>query len=263
MAVERVRFLDSGTLVIDRSHIMWNIDTGNPVRFPVYSVLIEHTDGLFLFDSGYRPGDGGGVPALRAARADRGADDPGPARALRLRARRRDRGDQLPPSLRPRRRPAPPARRGDLGRQGGAPPRLVPEPFERLGYADKVFHRPDSVYRWLEGEEFDFADGIRLLRTPGHTVGHYSLLLEREGQAPMLFPADVTYTRETWEKELISGFHNDPTANYVSLRKVKHLARRLDAERLLHPRHGGVGSPTSTRPTITRPGGPKSRRQQR
>ena len=88
MAVERVWFLDSGSLVIDRSHIMWNIDTGNPARFPVYSVLIEHTDGLFLFDSGFDKGTVKRVPRLRAARADRGADDPGPARALRLRARR-------------------------------------------------------------------------------------------------------------------------------------------------------------------------------
>ena len=49
----RVRLLDSGTLVIDQSHITWNIGCGTPVRFPVYSVLIEHADGLFMFDSGY------------------------------------------------------------------------------------------------------------------------------------------------------------------------------------------------------------------
>jgi N-acyl homoserine lactone hydrolase len=42
----------------------------------------------------------------------------------------------------------------------------------------------------------------------------------------MLFVADVSYTGETWEKEMISGFHNDPTANFASLRKLKHLARR-------------------------------------
>jgi 4-pyridoxolactonase len=107
---------------------------------------------------------------------------------------------------------------------------LVPEPFERLGYADKVFHRPDSDYRWLEGDEVDFADGIRLLHTPGHTIGHYSLLLERDEGAPMLFPADVTYTEETWDKDLISGFHHDPTANHASLRKLKHLARRREAD---------------------------------
>ena len=94
----------------------------------------------------------------------------------------------------------------------------------------RSFHRPDSVYRWLEGEEVDFADGIRLLHTPGHTVGHYSMVIDKEGRRPMLFCADVTYTQETWEKELISGFHNDPTANYVSLRKLKRLAERLDAE---------------------------------
>ena len=49
----RVRLLDSGSLVIDQSHITWNVGCGTPVRFPVYSVLIEHPDGLFMFDSGY------------------------------------------------------------------------------------------------------------------------------------------------------------------------------------------------------------------
>jgi 4-pyridoxolactonase len=49
----RVRLLDSGTLVIDQSHITWNIGCGTPVRFPVYSVLIEHPDGIFMFDTGY------------------------------------------------------------------------------------------------------------------------------------------------------------------------------------------------------------------
>ena len=49
----KVYLLDSGTLVIDQSHITWNLGAGNPVRFPVYSVLIEHDDGLFLFDTGY------------------------------------------------------------------------------------------------------------------------------------------------------------------------------------------------------------------
>jgi 4-pyridoxolactonase len=49
----RVRLLDSGSLVIDQSHITWNVGCGTPVRFPVYSVLIEHPDGLFMFDTGY------------------------------------------------------------------------------------------------------------------------------------------------------------------------------------------------------------------
>jgi 4-pyridoxolactonase len=49
----RVYLLDGGTLVIDGYHLYWNACPGGPVRFPCYSVLIEHPDGLFLFDTGY------------------------------------------------------------------------------------------------------------------------------------------------------------------------------------------------------------------
>ncbi len=50
----KIWFLDSGSLVIDQAHITWNQGCGNPVRFPVYSVLIEHDEGLFLFDTRLR-----------------------------------------------------------------------------------------------------------------------------------------------------------------------------------------------------------------
>src|SRR5579863_8669349 len=50
---KKVWILDGGSLVIDRSQVLWHIDVGTPVRFPCYSVLIEHPDGLFLYDTGY------------------------------------------------------------------------------------------------------------------------------------------------------------------------------------------------------------------
>src|ERR1700693_4371993 len=50
---KKVHILDGGSLVIDRSQVLWHIDVGTPVRFPVYSVLIEHPDGLFMYDTGY------------------------------------------------------------------------------------------------------------------------------------------------------------------------------------------------------------------
>ena len=230
MAVERIWLLDSGSLVIDRAHIMWNIEPGNPVRFPVYSVLVEHSDGLFLYDSGF---DKGTVEEFLPFELPEQTDEQTlPAQLEKCGFATSDVSAVINSHL----------HFDHVGGQRHLPDAvtwvgkeelrhaLVPEPFERLGYADKVFHRPDSAYRWLEGETIDFADGITLLFTPGHTVGHYSMLIEREGQRPILFCADVTYTRETWEKELISGFHNDPTANYVSVRKLKQLASRTDAE---------------------------------
>jgi 4-pyridoxolactonase len=230
MGVNRIRLLDSGSLVIDRTHVAWNIDPGNPVRFPVYSVLIEHTDGLFLFDSGF---DKGTVEEFLPFELPEQTEEQTLAAQLDACGfATSDVSAVINSHL----------HFDHCGGQRHLPEAvtwvskdelrhcLVPEQFERLGYSDKVFHRPDSAYRWLEGEEIDFADGIRLLYTPGHTVGHYSLVIEGEGDRPMLFCADVTYTQESWEKELISGFHNDPTANFVSLRKLKHLAQRLDAE---------------------------------
>src|SRR5436305_6540467 len=47
----RVWLLDSGSIVIEHTQLMWNVP-GEQVRIPVYSVLVEHDDGLFLFDSG-------------------------------------------------------------------------------------------------------------------------------------------------------------------------------------------------------------------
>jgi 4-pyridoxolactonase len=43
---KKVWILDGGSLVIDRSQVLWHIDVGTPVRFPVYSVLI-------MYDTGY------------------------------------------------------------------------------------------------------------------------------------------------------------------------------------------------------------------
>ena len=45
--------LDNGSIVIDHAQLMWNIGGGTPVRIPSYGVLIEHSDGLFLFDTGF------------------------------------------------------------------------------------------------------------------------------------------------------------------------------------------------------------------
>ena len=55
MAETKVFLLDGGTLVIDGFHVFWNRGPSGEVRFPVYSVLIEHSDGRYIFDTGYEP----------------------------------------------------------------------------------------------------------------------------------------------------------------------------------------------------------------
>ena len=49
----KVYLLDGGSLVIDGFHMFWNRGPSGEVRFPCYSVLIEHADGRYMFDTGY------------------------------------------------------------------------------------------------------------------------------------------------------------------------------------------------------------------
>ena len=53
MADTKVYILDGGTLVIDGYQAFWNRGPGGELRFPCFSVLIEHQDGRYIFDTGY------------------------------------------------------------------------------------------------------------------------------------------------------------------------------------------------------------------
>jgi len=104
-----------------------------------------------------------------------------------------------------------------------------PEPFERLGYADKNWDLPDAKFNLVQGD-LTVADGVHLFYTPGHTIGHYSLLVEMDGRGPMMFMADVSYTPAAYALDQQAGFHNDPVAGVRSIRRVKQLVKEWDAE---------------------------------
>ena len=53
MSDTKVYLLDGGTLVIDGYHAFWNRGPGGELRFPCYSVVFEHKDGRYMFDTGY------------------------------------------------------------------------------------------------------------------------------------------------------------------------------------------------------------------
>ncbi len=230
MAKMKVWLLDSGSLVIDRAHVIWNIDPGNPVRFPVYSVLVEHPDGLFLFDSGY---DLDLVNEKLPFELPEQTEKQTIPAQLELCGFKPEQVDAVINSH---------LHFDHVGGQKHLPNAVtwvdvdelrhakVPESFEALGYADQGFDHPGVTYKYLEGEEMRFAEGIQLIHTPGHTVGHYSMLLTPEGRKPMFFIADVTYTAETWEMERISGFHNNPTDGVASVRKIKRIAAESGAD---------------------------------
>jgi 4-pyridoxolactonase len=224
-----VRLLDSGTLVIDQSHITWNIGCGTPVRFPVYSALIEHPDGLMMFDSGY---DLDLVnQMLPFELPEQTPEQTVPAQLEKCGVAPGDIGVLLNSHLHfdhcggnKHLTSATTYLHRDELRQA-----RTPEPFERLGYADKGFDHPGAKFELLEGD-LQFADGIHLFHTPGHTVGHYSLLVERQDGHPLLFMADVSYTTAAFANDQQAGFHNNPVDGVRSIRRIKRLAKEWGAE---------------------------------
>jgi len=229
MSAKRVRLLDSGTLVIDQSHITWNIGCGTPVRFPVYSVLIEHADGVFMFDTGYDLDLVNAVLPFELpeqtpeqtvpAQLAKCGFAPGDVDAIINSHLHFDHcgGNKYLTS-------ATTYLHHDELREA-----RTPEPFERLGYADRGYDHPDAKFSLLAGD-IEFAKGIHLFHTPGHTVGHYSLLVELEGSRPLLFMADVSYTPAAFANEQQAGFHNNPVDGVRSIRRVKQLAKEWDAQ---------------------------------
>ncbi len=225
----QVRLLDSGTLVIDQSHITWNIGCGTPVRFPVYSVLIEHPDGLFMFDTGYDLDLVGAV--LPFEQPEQTDEQTVPGQLAKCGFECKDVDGVINSHL-------------HFDHCGGNKHLVnattflhadelrearTPEPFERLGYADRGYDFEGAKFELLEGD-VEFADGIHLFHTPGHTVGHYSMLVELQSGERLMFMADVSYTAAAYAADQQAGFHNDPVAGVRSIRRVKRLAGEWGAE---------------------------------
>jgi 4-pyridoxolactonase len=228
----KVWLLDNGSIVIDHAQLMWNIGGGTPVRIPSYGVLIEHDDGVFLFDTGF--------------------DFEHTNRVLPFELPEQTEEQTIPSQLE-----ACGFAVGDVGTlvnshlhfdhvggnkhfAGTSIRNLVHareiaqarnhEPFEFFGYSDKTWDYESADLVPITGD-VEVARGLRLFETPGHTVGHYSLLVTPDsGGTPMLFAFDVVYTQEAYDKGVQPGFHNHPVAGVRSIRRLKQLQEEHAAD---------------------------------
>lgn len=225
----KVYFLDTGSIVIDHSQLLWNVP-GDPVRIPSYGVLVEHPDGLFVFDTGFDlehtervlPFE---LPEQTAEQTIPGqlglcGYEPGDVRTLvnsHLHFDHVGGNRHLTEAT------------VVLHEKELAQARDF-EPFERFGYSDTTWDREGARFETVTGD-VELAAGIWLYETPGHSVGHYAVLLAPEADGkPMLFPFDVVNTATGLEREIQSSFHIDPVTGLRSLRRVKQLAEERGAD---------------------------------
>jgi len=216
--------LDNGSIVIEHTQLMWNVP-GPQVRIPSYSVLIEHDDGLFLFDTGFDLEHTSRV--LPFELPEQTPEQTIPAQLELCGFRPSDVGTLVNSHL-------------HFDHVGGnkhlTASKVVVherelaqardhESFEFFGYSDKTWDYEGARIEPVSGD-LELAPGLWLFETPGHTVGHYSLLVGEK----LLFAFDVMYTPAALDKEIQAGFHNDPVAGVRSIRRVKAVAAEHAAE---------------------------------
>jgi glyoxylase-like metal-dependent hydrolase (beta-lactamase superfamily II) len=92
---------------------------------------------------------------------------------------------------------------------------------------------------WIKGESkvepqtLDkdvFGDGtVMLLRTPGHTPGHSSLLVKLPQMGPVILSGDAVHFRENYVSDGVPSFNYDRAQTVASIERIKKIASNLKA----------------------------------
>jgi 4-pyridoxolactonase len=243
----KVFLLDGGSLVLDGFHVFWNRGPAGEIRFPVYSILIDHPQGRFLFDSGYDYDHVQAVLPFEKPIQSEAQTIPGALGLLGLTPADigvvinshfhfdHVGGNKFFPHAK------------KFCHQAELNQAAHPEPFEVLGYSDLSFSAmaaeargksaqllagttlENTIFEGLEGD-VEIAPGLHLFHTPGHAIGHYSLLVEFATRRPILFTIDAAYSRKSLDSLCQSSFHIDPVAGVNSMLRLRKLAEEHDAE---------------------------------
>ena len=75
-----------------------------------------------------------------------------------------------------------------------------------------------------------FGDGtVVVLRTPGHTPGHSSLLVRLRSGHNFLLTGDAAHFRENYESDGVPAFNYDRAETVASMERIKKIAANLNA----------------------------------
>ncbi|WP_254765975.1 N-acyl homoserine lactonase family protein [Salinilacihabitans rarus] len=112
-----------------------------------------------------------------------------------------------------------------------------PDGVQRLFYLDGDFaplRAPGREVTAVTGEHDVFGDGsVVSFPTPGHTPGHRSLAVDL-GSTSVLLAGDVANSRAGYEEGLVASFAWSLEDSLESIRRVKDRARAADAEVIVH-----------------------------
>ena len=75
-----------------------------------------------------------------------------------------------------------------------------------------------------------FGDGrVVVLRTPGHTPGHSSLLVRLKDKGPVILSGDAAHFHENYDSNGVPSFNYERADTIASLDRIKKIAANLKA----------------------------------
>lgn len=73
-----------------------------------------------------------------------------------------------------------------------------------------------------------FGDGtVMILRTPGHTPGHQSLLVRLKEKGAVILTGDAVHFHENYESNNVPSFNYDRAETLASLERIRQIQKNL------------------------------------
>lgn len=240
MSIDKMYILPGGFLDMDRSILLTGTDMGKIIKAPVYSVLIMHDDGPILIDVGLNPH---GLTNPEEAWGPR-------AKLIKPQLTKaddiRNRLKQLDLDI------------SDIkmvilthlhwDHTGGLRffkncPIIVQKAEIRFAFNPDSFVASQYMrnhfdfnlsFQEIEGDKL-IAPGVSVIRTPGHTPGHQSILVRLNSGRSYILPGDAICLEENLALKIPSSNVWSAEQAINSIHKLEHLAHILDAE--IFPSH--------------------------
>src|SRR6201992_2883780 len=107
----------------------------------------------------------------------------------------------------------------------------APKPAEGVNFKPfESWIKGDSKVEPQALDKDVFGDGtVIVLRTPGHTPGHSSLLVKLSQMGPVLITGDAAHFHENWDSDGVPAFNYDRAQTVASLERLKKIAATLNA----------------------------------
>jgi len=235
MSVDKIFILPGGFLDIDRSIFLTAVDMGTVIQAPVYSVLLLGSSGPILIDLGFNPDGVKNPEQAWGARAK--LIKPRLTEADDVRLRLKELGLEVKDVKMVILTHMHWDHTGALRFFTHCPIvvqreehrfAFSPDPYLSAPYMPNHFDFPLD-YRLMEGDGL-VAPDVSVIKTPGHTPGHQSVLVRMSTGKNYIFPGDAVPIKENLERKI--PLSNASSAKQVveSLYRLEHLAQVLEAE---------------------------------